>query len=290
MKRKLLLTGSIFLTTLSLTGQTIVNGNCESALVPIPGLTGNNSSEGWIGFEMRGENTNPHSGAQAYYVETTNDPTLAAALGISSGIVPGIALNSYKGAMVAPQNVTVGFWYMYTSVNGDYATIEVNVIDTMNTGSSDDIKMYQGSFTASSSVSTWTNGTISLLPTGNTGTPNRFDIVMVSSSAGTITAGTPSEGSKLWFDDVTLNTVSSAGLSSQQLTSFASYPNPVTDKLSLTINDNFTSMEIMSADGKIIYHQDGLFPTMTIDFSAYTKGSYFLKLKKENGDSVYKNI
>ncbi len=283
MKKSLFSVSSLLLLTFPIFGQTIVNGDCESPLIPMPGLAGNNSSDGWIGFELRGESANPHSGAQAYYVETTNDPTLAGAIGISSGIVPGIAINSYKGPMSNPQNVTVNFWYMYSPVNGDYATIEVTILDTMATGTSDNVKLYQGRFTSSTAVTAWANGTVSLTPTGSTGTPNRLDIVLVSSTAGSLIAGTPSEGSKLWFDDFTLSTGSNAGLATTSIQPFEIFPNPVNDYLKITLNDNYTSMELLSADGKLIYQQEISASNLSVDFSSYPKGSYYLKLMHANG-------
>jgi hypothetical protein len=82
------------------------------------------------------------------------------------------------------------------------------------------------------------------------------------------------------FDDV--------GIEDNQLNEIIIYPNP-TSKIIYISNPNVTSAELISNEGKVLMTHE-LQPFASIDFSAFSNGLYYLKLKDSNESKTFKII
>ena len=80
-------------------------------------------------------------------------------------------------------------------------------------------------------------------------------------------------------DSGSMNVNESVGVLSQ----ISIYPNPVVDYLMIKNMDNIDSITIFDVTGKLIFNKKGeIKENLKIDFSAYKKGIYFLKLVHKN--------
>lgn len=72
------------------------------------------------------------------------------------------------------------------------------------------------------------------------------------------------------------------------------YPNPVTDFVSIKINNNekISLIELFNIEGKLVYSSSTLnsYDTVKIDMSYFNKGMYFLKINLKNNKTIYKKI
>lgn len=90
------------------------------------------------------------------------------------------------------------------------------------------------------------------------------------------------------IDDATINAEFEfqSGLTTNDLNSEVSlFPNPATDNFELYINsqvEDYTQIQIVSIDGKIVLEQDIVSDRMSFDISGFADGVYFVKL---NGNS-----
>jgi len=65
---------------------------------------------------------------------------------------------------------------------------------------------------------------------------------------------------------------------------FSAYPNPVTDILNLSANKEISSVSISNILGQVIYQANVDSMNSTVDMSSYSSGTYFVKVKDENGN------
>jgi hypothetical protein len=66
------------------------------------------------------------------------------------------------------------------------------------------------------------------------------------------------------------------------------YPNPVVDKLTVTVSDNLaeSTLKIYSANGTLISEKNITNVKTTVDFSKLNAGVYLIKVEGKNGSAV----
>ena len=67
------------------------------------------------------------------------------------------------------------------------------------------------------------------------------------------------------------------------------YPNPISDFLTIELSDNAlnSEMQLIDATGKVVLLGRVTAPKFTLDFTAYSKGTYYLNFKNENGSILH---
>lgn len=96
------------------------------------------------------------------------------------------------------------------------------------------------------------------------------------------TAGGGAKDDFVWIDDLKLIYNPLSVKKEGQLDVVSAYPNPVNDKLTLKNIQHTTSFTISSVLGKVVATGNLSKNANQIDFSAFKKGVYFIKLQQEN--------
>ncbi len=67
------------------------------------------------------------------------------------------------------------------------------------------------------------------------------------------------------------------------------YPNPISDFLTIELSDNAlnSEMQLIDATGKVVLLGRVTAPKFILDFTAYSKGTYYLNFKNENGSILH---
>jgi hypothetical protein len=79
------------------------------------------------------------------------------------------------------------------------------------------------------------------------------------------------------------------GIGEQQINSFSFYPNPVIDKLNISLKGN-SEIQILNAEGQVMKSMNVNDNHITIDISDFVKGVYIVKVKNEKGIAIKKFI
>jgi hypothetical protein len=98
--------------------------------------------------------------------------------------------------------------------------------------------------------------------------------------------GIMSANDKVWFDNVKAGELLPNGVNHTVDASACSvYPNPVSSHLTISSNDEFSSVEIFSLTGqKVASMVTGGKTSVTIDAGNFKAGMYLVKMKKLNGE------
>ncbi|KOS07424.1 hypothetical protein AM493_16275 [Flavobacterium akiainvivens] len=106
--------------------------------------------------------------------------------------------------------------------------------------------------------------------------------------------GTPLVNGQTYYATQTVNGVTSQGywytrvafvLSTDEFNthSFTSYPNPVTDVLTLQSSNNITQVQVYDISGKLVITHNGSSNQVAVNLAALEAGSYMVKTSLENG-------
>jgi len=90
----------------------------------------------------------------------------------------------------------------------------------------------------------------------------------------------------LVFDDVKLTATAYVGTEEQSLEVLSAYPNPTTDVLNITLNENATSVSILGLDGKLISTDIVNSNIVTLNVAELAAGVYFYEVITAEGDKV----
>ena len=62
------------------------------------------------------------------------------------------------------------------------------------------------------------------------------------------------------------------------------FPNPVTDLLTISSNESFTSLTVLNSLGQMVssFTPDKALQRCALDFSIYPRGVYFIKVEKKD--------
>lgn len=266
----------VVLSTLSLSAQTVVNPGFESAMTPIAGTVYSHSTAGWTGFNFGPETTSPSQGAQAAKLVTTNDPALNTVLNWGDDIISGVIQQRVSGPVTNAADLVVSMDVKFTKMGTDTAYIEVGIMDTMAAGDNDDVVLYASALEIPTSISNWTTATFPMTDLGETGTPNRFYILAVSSTTGVFDLNTPTAGTTLWLDNVRTGYL---GLSDNKIANVSVYPNPATTVLNIDSKEAVSSVAIMTTDGKVV----ATATTANVNVEALNAGMYIYKVTTVSG-------
>ena len=247
--KKCLLSLGLIISAIAANGQTLINGNFEDAMTAIPSFAYTNQTNGWLYLINGGpETVSPYQGAQAAKLVVTKDPTLASALSFPNDTINGIAQQTYKGVISDPADVVLNFGYKFTKTGNDTAYVQVTIIDTMLLGDSDDKVLYFGGLEIGATVSSWTAYTMTMTPTGQTGTANRLFFEATTSVRGYFSNEVPSAGTTLWLDGISIG---SAGIK-EDVASASVYPNPANNVLNINSTEDVASVRVLTTDGKVV--------------------------------------
>ena len=102
------------------------------------------------------------------------------------------------------------------------------------------------------------------------------------------------EGFRYYIDDVEYDSLNLTGIWTNDLnhreSNISVYPNPATDQISVTSDEEITDLEILDQFGRKIYKQDVGNNFLNLDISGYRSGVYLLRIKSTNGLSASKLI
>ena len=135
-------------------------------------------------------------------------------------------------------------------------------------------------------VAAWTSAQLTMTATGDAGTANSMSIFAVSSQEGYFDATTPTPGTTLWLDGITVGPSSSAGIEEVSAMEVNVYPNPVSTVLNVNTTGVATSVSILSLDGKVISSTDMNGTSVSVNVSNLTAGVYFYEIVAEDGSLV----
>ena len=90
----------------------------------------------------------------------------------------------------------------------------------------------------------------------------------------------------LVFDDVKLTATAFVSTEEKSLEVLSAYPNPTTDVLNITLNENATSVSILGLDGKLISTDIVNSNIVTLNVADLAAGVYFYEVVTAEGDKV----
>lgn len=64
------------------------------------------------------------------------------------------------------------------------------------------------------------------------------------------------------------------------------YPNPANDVLNFSMNQNISAIRIMGLDGKVVYNESVNTPSLSVDLSSFSSGTYFYQIRTEKGSFI----
>jgi len=265
--------------------QNFINGDFESTMTDI-GFAYTYSTDGFGFLINGGPETAAFEGTQAAKLVTTNDPTLNTTISWGDDIITGIAQQEYTGAFTNPELTTIDFAYKYSSPGVDKGYIQVTIDDTMAAGAADDVTLFFGFMEFDADVANWTTAQLTMTATGDAGTANSMFIFAVSSQEGYFDATTPTPGTTLWLDGITVGPSSSAGIEEVSAMEVNVYPNPVSTVLNVNTTGVATSVSILSLDGKVISSTDMNGTSVSVNVANLTAGVYFYEIVAEDGSLV----
>lgn len=86
----------------------------------------------------------------------------------------------------------------------------------------------------------------------------------------------------------TISCEENLGMNTNDYIDFSYFPNPTTNMLTLKSNTPFTEVAIINIQGRILFTKTAEATDSTIDLSAFSTGTYFLKVKFNGIEKVYK--
>ncbi len=274
--KKLLLSLGVVLSTLTLSAQTITNANLEAPMTAIPGFANTYATTGWTGFNFGPETAAPFQGSQAAKLTVTNDPALNSALTWGDDVISGVMQQRVNGPVTNPATLEVSLAYKFTKMGTDSAYIEIGIVDTMGAGSNDDVYLFVDWLDVTASVNNWTVANFQMQDQGETGTPNRFYIIAVSSTKGVFDSQTPTAGTTLWIDDVRIGHL---GLDGNNLSNINVYPNPATSVLNIDSKEAISSVNVTTTDGKVVATST----SANVNVEALNAGMYIYQVTTVSG-------
>jgi Secretion system C-terminal sorting domain len=280
MRRHLILISTCFLFQLASAQQ---NLDFEAPVIQNSTL-GLNQVPGWTTLYAFGVTSNVGEGLQSIKIVSSYDPLLASVLNLGSDTVPGVAIQTITGSgIINPQQITIDFMYKYTPYTGDRGLVYVELADTMNTGDNDNIPIYAAYLLIPSTVSNWTNHTLSFLPTGNTGTINALNIIATASAGILDSLDDVHFGSTLWLDAFQINNVQFNSISEENTSKIVIYPNPTTDVIQVHSTNTYQIL-ITNLNGETIIESTSDNPISMKDLAP---GVYLCKLIDTQNNTFY---
>ena len=88
------------------------------------------------------------------------------------------------------------------------------------------------------------------------------------------------------FDDVDLTATAFVGTEEASLEVLSAYPNPTTDVLNIKLNENASTVSILSLDGKLISSEIVNTNTLAVNVADLAAGVYFYEVVTAEGDKV----
>ena|SRR6218665_1585096 len=280
--KKLLLSLGVVTTSLTLSAQTLVNGNFEAAMQNFAGAGYPEVSQtaGWGQGVYVAETTSPGQGAQSAKLVSTFDADLNALYGFDSDTVPGLIIQEINGAVASPADASLSFKYKYAPVGSDVGMFAIEIYDTLAAGFNDDVLLYAGAVTFTAAVGTWTTGTIDVVDAGGTGTANQVYIYGLASAGAFYPDDfdAPRNGSALWLDDVQLS-FGTANLNETVIDANV-YPNPAIDVLNIEVTgETIATVNITTLDGKTV----SVSTSGKVDVSSLNAGMYLYNVTTATG-------
>ena len=99
---------------------------------------------------------------------------------------------------------------------------------------------------------------------------------------------------RYYIDDIEFDSLDVTGILSKDVlpheNSVSIYPNPATDQITVSSEEEITELEILDQVGKAVFYQNSGKNSLTLNTSAYPSGIYFLRVRSANGMSTKKLI
>jgi len=91
-------------------------------------------------------------------------------------------------------------------------------------------------------------------------------------------------------DPATVTDICTVGITDPAKATFSIVPNPASDKVKISAEINFHTVEVVSFLGQIVLSQSNASNTASLDVSALTNGIYFVRIVSDNGTNVKKFV
>lgn len=89
----------------------------------------------------------------------------------------------------------------------------------------------------------------------------------------------------LVIDDIIVSATSGGGLTKEDI-KVSTYPNPANSELNISLNENMSTVSILSAEGKVISTQSVNGNNANVNVSELNSGVYFYSIVTENGAKI----
>jgi hypothetical protein len=282
--KKILLSLSVF-ASLTLSAQTLVNGDFESTMTESSQLPGFFTTAGWGGWLFAPETSSPITGTQSVKLETKVDAGLHAFLGWDvNQTYCGYLSQSIRQTIPTPQNVVLDFDYRYIKTGMDSAYVQVTIIDTMVAGNEDDITLFFNYILVGESTTGLGHATLEMIPTGVAGTANRLVVYAVSSIDGWFNDMTPSVGSTLTLDNVVITNYAASIDNTEKEMSVKVYPIPTNNELNFELDKEILSIQITTLDGKTVINQNVNAFNGVVNVTSLETGVYIYTIISKDGE------
>lgn len=183
---------------------------------------------------------------------------------------------SFPGGIALSETVNkMTGMYKYTGVNGDSASA---MIISFRHAEGQEIDTVGFGYGFLQDASDWTPFTITMYPWGEA-QPDSFNVIIMSSGSFDLNVG-----SKLWVDDLSLETVTGIINLSKETTSVKIYPNPVSDFVKFEIENDGENLELSVFDnaGRQVGQLTFSGKTAEINLSSYPAGVYSYRVSDNN--------
>jgi hypothetical protein len=284
MMKRLLTTGAIVLSAISLTAQTIPNTGFETwvdyTIYEDPSGWGTSNVYTFGGIpETVTKSTTAHSGTYAAKIETVlgdldldgTDDTIGGNIAVGSfDLQSGEAID---GVPFTDRPDSLAAWCKYAPQGGDHFMIVV-FLYKWNSGNGSRDVIASGVYASADALADYTRIPIHL-DYESADTPDTVSILITTNTLGT---GTTTPGTALWVDDLSFVTNDvTAAPEHTIVTELQYYPNPANQALTVIAPKN-TTLQVYNALGMLVETlKAGASEKLTIHTAGYRNGVYFLK-------------
>ncbi len=174
-----------------------------------------------------------------------------------------------------------GVWFLFIPANNG----TVNITATPN-GWDNELQVYSGNDCGNLSC-------VDHVDTGFTDDAESLSINVVAGTKYWINIGywsSSTDGDEGVFDLLVTSNDVSLSASEYQIKGLKYYPNPVNNHLNISTEENIDNISVFDISGKKIYEFEPKHNNLTVDFSHWKKGIYFVKLEVNNVLSAFKIV
>lgn len=237
----------------------------------------------YLDFAYYFQNNEPHNGEWA--VEMRNSHNYTQNTGMAGAIIADLdsvfsAWGSFETIPLTAYPTTLGFFYKHNPVNGDSASAEITVFDSLGNEIGFGrciLSTFTNAYLHNSAVITYTTNDLPALA------------MVKFSNFYTVAPGVrqPSLGSRFVVDDVQLYTITGFDMISQKQLDVMAYPNPSSERVSIRRNtDEKALVNIVSLSGQIVKQQTINGELVDISLTDLSNGSYIIEVIE--GDKSWK--